>query len=284
MNQIINIELDKIQIPDLRVTSQVDDETQAELVESVRKNGILQPLTVSRMGDNLALVDGLHRLWAAKEAGLTTVPCLVTEEPEADLMLKNLYLNRQRGRSNPAEEAQVVRYLEEESKLSLEEIVSRTGISRPRVRELLEISRLPPQILGLVASRELGITHAVELLVLKTDEDRLQVATDAVQWHYTRDQVRLRVQELLNPRLAPVPGSITFQPGGEPVRVAIPCSLCGVDLGDNKSYIWACLDCIAFCQAAYRLAEAQQAAERAAAAPPPPPRYTLTDRGWEREP
>ncbi len=282
--QIVQVELDKIQVPELRITSQVEDDTMAELVESVRQNGVMQPITVSRQGEKLVLVDGLHRLVAAQTVGLLTIPAIITQESEAELMLKNLYLNRQRGRSNPAQEAEVVRYLEEESHLSLGEIVSRTGIARDRIRELLEISHLPREVLDLVAARKLGITHAQELLKLRTDSDKVQVAADAAQWAYTRDQVSFRVRELLQPQAALQPGQYTFTAVGAPVRVPLLCALCAVDLGDSKSYLWACGDCIACLSEACRLLRSQGACRIPPPAPPPPPRWVLTDTGWERGP
>ncbi len=282
MSTVIELEIEKIQVPDLRVTSQVEDAMFDELVESIRKNGILQPITVSNSGGSLILVDGLHRLLAAKQIGLLTVPAIITDDSEADIMVKNLFLNRQRGRSNPAQEAEVVRFLEQDQHLSLREIAERTGISDTRVRQLLAISSLPREVLDLVAERKLGISHAEELLKLEKSEDQLQVAQDAVNWKYTVDQVRLRVHELLNPLPTPQPGSFVFDNSGQPVRVPILCALCAKDLGNDKSYLWLCGDCIVLVADVKRHLEPPSISASAESTPAPRRRFIMDDCGrWD---
>ncbi len=283
MSTVIELEIEKIQVPDLRVTSQVEDAMFDELVESIRKNGILQPITVSKIGENFLLVDGLHRILAAKEVGLLTVPAMISDDTESDIMIKNLFLNRQRGRSNPAQEAEVVRFLEQDQHLSLREIAERTGISDTRVRQLLAISSLPREVLDLVAERKLGISHAEELLKLEKPDDQLQVAQDAVNWKYTVEQVRLRVHELINPLPTPQPGSFIFEPTGQPVRVPILCALCALDLGDNKSYLWLCPACIQLVAEVKRHLEPPSVLVSAESTPAPRRRFIMDDCGrWDR--
>lgn len=279
MPEHATVKITDIVVPDLRVTSQVEDETQAEMTASVSKLGVLQPIQLARCGGKLVLIDGLHRLVACQTLGITEVSAVIEEMTEAELTIRNLLLNRQRGRSNPAEEAELVRYLEEEAHLSLAEIAERTGISRSRIRELLEISKLPKEILALVAQRALGITHAIELLPLIGHEKILQVADDAVLWRYTRDQVALRVKELLHPAPQPAPGSFVFGDQGRPQRVPILCALCATDLADNKSYLWLCGTCVQCASEACKIVRGQGACLCTPLQPPPVRRWLLNEGG-----
>jgi len=260
-------------IPDVRVTSQYDDDQFTELVESVRNRGILQAIMVSRLGDQYVLEDGFRRLAAAKEAGLITVPAKIEDDTLPQIMLKNLMTARQRGRSNPAEEAKVVALLIEEEGFTELEVAEQTGISRRQVRELLDVAHLPPEVLTLISDRSLKISHALELLKLRTPEDRISVASDAARWGYTVYQVQERVRQLLQPEAPLVPGGFLYQADGVPVRVPILCALCARDIGVDKSYLWLDADCIRCVSEACHLLKSQGACR----IPPP----TAPAEAWD---
>jgi len=95
---VVQLEVDKILVPEDRVTSVLDDEILAELEESIRQHGILQPLQVALVNDKYVLIDGLHRMLIAKKLGMKTVPAIVKPMSEDELLITNLIVNRQRGR------------------------------------------------------------------------------------------------------------------------------------------------------------------------------------------
>ena len=161
--------VDSIKVPDLRVTSVLDADLLAELEESITRQGILQPLQVEQVGEELWLVDGLHRLLVAKRLGWEEIPCIISPGTQEGVLLKNLVVNRQRGKSNPAQEAKLIRYLREEGGLPLERIASITGLSVSWTRRLHAISFLPPGVLDLVGAGKLGASIALELLPLKEE-------------------------------------------------------------------------------------------------------------------
>lgn len=142
MDQVILLLVEQIQVPEDRITSIYDSDKMEELTKSIKESGILQPLWVLQLADQYILVDGLHRLLAAKELGLPEVPCLVRAGTETEVLVKNLALNRQRGRSNPAQEAKTVKALQDERSIPVATIASLTGISEAKIRELLEIATL----------------------------------------------------------------------------------------------------------------------------------------------
>ena len=136
MTEIINLKIEQIEIPEDRVTSIYDPEKRQELTNSLRDHGILQPLQVALTDGHYILEDGANRLISAQELGISEIPCLVHPASERDILLRNLVFSRAKGRSNPAEEAKVIKALQEEHSLAAVKIAELTGISEARVREL----------------------------------------------------------------------------------------------------------------------------------------------------
>lgn len=268
------VAVESLAVPDLRVTSIMSEEQLEELVSSIRQQGILQPLQVLRVEGVLWVVDGYNRLMAARELQLPAVPCIVRDGSPTDLALHNLVVNRQRGKSNPAEEARLVRHLREEAGLPVEEIARRTGISTSWARKLHDLYDLPPEVLELVANGKLGVSHALELRRLPNVAEQVQVATHASEWRYTVEQVKVAVESALRPGQPAEPGGVTFAPTGRPQRIPILCTVCHADITDTPSYSWACEGCrplIAEFGEAWRAREAPPPVEPPAGAPPPPP-------------
>ncbi len=262
---------DDIKVPDLRATAQYDAELETELEESIASQGILQPMQLEEVDGELWLVDGLHRLIAAKRLGLAEVPCLVRPGDHAGVMVKNLITSRQKGKSNPGEEAKLVRYLREEGNMPLERIAELTGLSIGWTRKLHDVAYLPDPVLNLVSLGKLGISHALELVRLEDTALQLEVASQAVEWHYTVEQIRLRVNTLLEPVQEPVPGSVQFGAQGRPSRVPIPCYVCHTDLTGNVNYIYICGDCQQLVDTFLQAYHAPQQAPPPQGAPAPVP-------------
>ncbi len=237
------VDISQIQVPELRVTSQFDAELLAELEESILRQGVLQPVQLIEVEGILWLVDGWHRIAALKRLGQTQVPALIKPGTPREVIMQNLVVNRQRGRTNPAEEAKLVRRLREDEGMPLESIAQLTGISIGWARKLHDISYLPLTVLGLVGEGKLGVTHAMELLKLQDESLQIEVAQQAVEWKYTVEQVRFRIVALMAPQTLPQPGGVQFDQQGAPSRVPIPCHVCHVDLTGNVSYLFICGDC-----------------------------------------
>jgi len=264
------VPISQIRIPQLRVSAQYDPELVEELIESIARQGILQPLQVDDVDGTLWLVDGLNRIKACQALGIHEVPCLIREGTTEGVLLKNLITARQKGKSNPAEEAKVIRSLREEGGLPLEKVAEVTGLSVAWARKLNDISYLPGSVLTLVGEGKLGVTHAMELLRLKDLDHQREVADQAVQWRYTVEQIRFRVQALLQPQAVPEPGGVQFDPRGAPSRVPIPCYVCKVDLTGTSSYLWICPECQALINEFLRAYFAPQEVSQAPVSASPP--------------
>jgi ParB family chromosome partitioning protein len=280
-NIIRHIEVDKIEVPDLRVTSSVDDHIMEELRESMKNEGILQPLQVAKVGDKFIVEDGLHRLVVAKELGMEKVPCIVHEATERELMIRNLVLNRQRGKSNPVHEAQVISHLLENEKLSLDEVSALCNLSPGWVSRLHKISHLPAQVLVLVEDGSLAVSSADHLTKLQDPQLQIQVARDAVSWKYTEEQVKARVLDLLQVRPEPGPGDVAFSQDGKPTIIPLVCYFCHQEVGRGDGYIWICDTHRALVNEFWNQYISQQPAPPAPAAAASAPRRILTADGWK---
>lgn len=144
-----------------------DPEKLAELVESIRAHGVLQPVLLRRVGiERYELVAGERRLRAAEMAGLPTVPALIRDLTERDQLEIAIVENLQREDIGPLETARAFHRLKEEFNLSLEEIARRTGKARSSISNLLRLLSLPEEVLQSLEVREITEGHARALLLL----------------------------------------------------------------------------------------------------------------------
>lgn len=147
-----------------------DEDDMAELVHSVREIGVLQPIVVRKSTDNSGepyeLVMGERRWRAVQAAGLETVPAIIRETADDDLLRDALLENLHRSQLNPLEEAAAYQQLLEDFGTTHEQLADRIGRSRPQVSNTLRLLKLPPLVQRRVASAVLSAGHARALLSL----------------------------------------------------------------------------------------------------------------------
>lgn len=225
--EIEYVEVDKILIPEERITSQVDPEIMQELRESIKEHGILEPLLVAKVNNQYVLIDGLHRMVVAKELGIEKVPCIVKEMKEDELLITNLIVNRQRGRSNPAQEAKLVKLLIDKYNYSIGEVRRKLGISKQTIDRYYQIaSRLSSKVFELFEQGLLSVGCAYWISFLDDPEKQFEIAQNAIEFNYTVEQCKEAVRQAMHPETPPPPGSWTFDETGRPTRVpvkAFPC-------------------------------------------------------------
>lgn len=152
------------------------DESLQELAESIRKEGILQPLLVSPASDgHYELIAGERRLRAAKLAGLTEVPVLVRKVEEHKMLELALMENIQREDLNVMEEVKGYQALNEQFGLNHADIAERVGKSREYVANALRLLKLPLGIQEDVAQKRISASHARALLALPSKEEMLAI-------------------------------------------------------------------------------------------------------------
>jgi ParB family transcriptional regulator, chromosome partitioning protein len=168
----------------------------AELAQSIRVNGIIQPLIVKRSGERFQLVAGERRWRAARIAELTTVPVIVQDVANDRLLELALIENIQREDLNPIETAQALERLGRELGLSHEQLGERTGKDRSTVTNLLRLLRLPDDVQLLVAEHRLSMGHARAILGLPTEDLQKEVADKAAAQGMSVRQVERLIQTM----------------------------------------------------------------------------------------
>jgi ParB family chromosome partitioning protein len=183
-----------------------------ELAQSIRANGIIQPLVVRRRGEHYQLVAGERRWRAAKVAGVTHVPIVVKEIPDERLLEITLIENIQREDLNAIETAQAFDRLCRELQLNHEEVGQRTGKDRSTIANLIRLLQLPPDIQQLIAERRLSIGHARALLALPTAELQREVAEKSVAQGWSVRQVERLTQKMMEGRQPKTPDQVQADP------------------------------------------------------------------------
>lgn len=147
-----------------------DEDDMAELVHSVREIGVLQPIVVRTSteegGEPYELVMGERRWRAVQAAGLETIPAIVRDTTDDDLLRDALLENLHRSQLNPLEEAAAYQQLLEDFGTTHEQLADRIGRSRPQVSNTLRLLKLPPLVQRRVAANVLSAGHARALLAL----------------------------------------------------------------------------------------------------------------------
>ena len=159
-----------------------DGEALAGLADSVRAQGVVQPVVVRPLPDGTyELIAGERRWRAARTAGLATVPALVRETDDRESLLLALVENVAREDLSPVEEARAYAVLLDDFRLTLGEVAERVGRSKPAVSNRLRLLELPDDVLALLERGALTEGHARAVLAVPGNEERRRLARRIVQ-------------------------------------------------------------------------------------------------------
>lgn len=176
-----------------------------ELSASIRRYGILQPLTVRPTTHGYELIAGERRLRAAKIAGLREVPCLLARAAEEESSLLALIENLQRRDLHYLEEAAAITKLITTYGLSQEQAAEKLGKSQSAVANKLRLLRLSPECMTALREHGLSERHARALLRLEGDDARLQALNVIVQRNYNVAQTEEYIESLLQQKAVTPP-------------------------------------------------------------------------------
>jgi ParB family transcriptional regulator, chromosome partitioning protein len=152
------------------------------LAESVRRQGVIQPLLVRpRVNGGYEIVAGERRWRAAREAGRETVPVVVREADDRETLLLGLVENVAREQLTPVEEARAYAVLIDEFGLSLGDVAERVGRSKPSVSNRIRLLELPDDVLGMLERGQLSEGHARAVLAVPDHEGRRRLAREIVR-------------------------------------------------------------------------------------------------------
>lgn len=181
-----------------------------ELAESIKQNGLLQPVMVKRNGKRYQLVLGERRLKAARMAGLASIPAIVRDLNEEDCLKYALMENLQREDLNPIEEAMGYKALREKFGLSVKEIASMLGRDRSTVANSLRLLRLPESVRRMLEDGKLTAGHARAILALDGEDEQVRWAERVAEEGITvrevekgsgRGRVKSRSRRRLDPQM-----------------------------------------------------------------------------------
>lgn len=185
-----------------------DDDALAELVFSITEVGLLQPVVVRPSGGGrYELIAGERRWRACTAAGLTTIPAIVRETDDDDLLRDALLENLHRANLNPLEEAAAYQQLLEDFGCTQEQLASRIGRSRPQVTNTLRLLNLPPDVQRRVAAGVLSAGHARALLSLDDPDAMTSMAQRIVNEGLSVRAVEEQIKFGKNPGAASKPRS-----------------------------------------------------------------------------
>lgn len=177
--KLIFVDVDNITPNPFQPRRDFEKEKLSLLTESIKENGIIQPLTVRKTRNGYELIAGERRLRAAKEAGLRQVPCVLGKYTDEQSSVLALVENIQRSELNFFEEADAIGRLLVCHELTQEDIAKKLGKSQPAVANKLRLLRLPPQTRKRILSASLTERHARCLLRLP-DEKSVNRALDVI--------------------------------------------------------------------------------------------------------
>ncbi|HEV2454423.1 MAG TPA: ParB/RepB/Spo0J family partition protein [Verrucomicrobiae bacterium] len=198
--RVQRVPLDKIRPSALQPRKQFSDESLRELADSIREQGIVQPLIARPRGDFFELIAGERRWRAAQLLNLPDVPVIAREANDRTVLELALIENLQRENLNPIEEALGYSQLSQQFDLTQEEISAKVGKSRAAVANALRLLRLPPPVQDFIRQGQLSIGHAKVILGLADEKSQTAAARRVIQDSLNVRQTEGLVGKLLLPR------------------------------------------------------------------------------------
>lgn len=180
--ELIQVPVGAIRANSRQPRKRLDGERIDQLAESIRAQGVVQPVVVRTAREGgYELIAGERRWRAARVAGLATVPALVRETDDRDSLLVALVENVAREDLSPVDEARAYAVLMDEFGLALGEVAEQVGRSKPTVSNRVRLLELPDDVLGLVERGQLSEGHARAVLAIPDNEERRRLARRIVR-------------------------------------------------------------------------------------------------------
>lgn len=209
----VNLPMDQVEPGLNQPRKHFDEAALAELTESIRQHGVLQPLTVRRLATGRYQIIAGERRWrAAGQAGLTQVPAIIIEADDRKVMELGLIENLQREDLNPMEEAAGYRALIRDYGLTQEEAAKRVSKSRPALANAMRLLGLPQEVQWLIEQGNLSAGHGRALLALPTAEDQIAFAGEIVDKGFSVRETEERIRQRLQAEEADQPEAVPARP------------------------------------------------------------------------
>jgi ParB family transcriptional regulator, chromosome partitioning protein len=195
-DQIIEAPIQQIRPNPYQPRKEFDEKSLDELADSIKEHGVIQPLIVRKGIKGYELVAGERRLRASERAGLTSVPVVVREFSNEQVMEIALIENLQRENLNAIEVAQAYDKIMKQFTLTQEELAKKVGKSRPHVANFMRLLQLPQEIQDFVSRGTLSMGHARALLAVDDPHLRLKLAKEAIHKELSVRQIEELIKQL----------------------------------------------------------------------------------------
>lgn len=200
VNTIAAIPLNQIEANPFQPRDQFEEEALNELAESIKLQGIIQPLTVRRLSaKSYQLISGERRLRASKIAGLTEIPAYIRTANDQEMIEMALIENIQRENLNAMEVAFSFQRMIDECNLKQDELGERVGKNRTTVTNYLRLLKLPPMIQAAIRDQQISMGHARAMVSMENIDQQLYVFKEIL----TKDLSVRKVEELVRSMLTP---------------------------------------------------------------------------------
>lgn len=180
-----------------------DADSLAELAESIKLHGVIQPIIVTPVGRRFMLIAGERRWRASMLAGKRTIPAIVRSYTPQQVREIALVENLQRDDLNAIEAARAIKTLMDEYNMTQESAADRLGKSRPAIANTLRLLTLDETVVGLIESGKLSAGHGRALVVVQMSADQIRLANRAVDQKLSVRELEKLVRELNNPKPQP---------------------------------------------------------------------------------
>jgi ParB family chromosome partitioning protein len=180
-SKVVELNIEKIRAKKDQPRKSFDKESLENLAESIKENGVLQPLIVTKKGEYYEIVAGERRYRASKIANLKTLPCIIKDIDDVTASKIALIENIQREDLNPIEEAYGYKRIIEEYNLTQEELAKAIGKSRSYISNTLRLLNLDNRVIELIQNGELTMGHGKVLLSIKEEEGQYKKALEIIK-------------------------------------------------------------------------------------------------------
>lgn len=194
--ELLELDLDLIETNSEQPRTRFTEENLEELTQSIRVNGIVQPIIVRRKGSRYQIVAGERRWRAAQRAGLQKIPAVVKEVSDEKLLELALVENIQRQELNPIEEAKAYKNLINMVGLTQEMVAERVGKNRTVVTTSLRLLKLPDEIQKLIEEEKISAGHGRALLMIDDSEVQKRVARTVMEMSLSVRETEKSVKRL----------------------------------------------------------------------------------------
>lgn len=201
---ISEVRLDELRSNPYQPRKHFDDEKLNELASSIKEFGVFEPIIVKRSIKGYEIVAGERRSLAAKRAGLTTIPAVIKDFTDDEMMSIALLENIQREDLNVIEEANAYKAMIDKMHLTQEELASKVGKSRSHVTNILGILKLPTEVQSMVINGKISMGHARSLSKLSDEEQIYNLADQIVNNNLSVRDVEERITNGEYPKKAPI--------------------------------------------------------------------------------